>query len=189
MSDLAFADDQIAKHRRGLFFLGSVLVIVGVAAIAFPILSSLAIALCIALALVAAGIAQTAHAFVARDWEGFIWSLLVGLLSVGAGALFWFNPVAGVINLTLFLAAVLMIDGVFRSVMAFQVRPMAGWFWLLLGGIVSILLGLMIWQQLPSTALVVPGLLVGINLVFSGFTFLMLTMAASSVGRMSPKLA
>jgi hypothetical protein len=45
------------------------------------------------------------------------------------------------------------------------------------GGIVGIVLGVMIWQQLPSSALSVLGLLLGINLVFSGITFLMLAMS------------
>jgi uncharacterized membrane protein HdeD (DUF308 family) len=89
----------------------------------------------------------------------------------------WRNPIAGVVTLTVFLAAVLAVDGMFRSILAFQIRPRPGWFWLLLGGIVSIVLGVMIWQQLPSSALSILGLLLGINLVFSGITFLMLAIS------------
>ena len=59
-------------------------------------------------------------------------------------------------------------------------RTLVGWFWLLLGGIVGIALGVMIWQQLPSSALSILGLLLGINLVFSGFSFLMLAMSGSA---------
>jgi uncharacterized membrane protein HdeD (DUF308 family) len=75
------------------------------------------------------------------------------------------------------LAAVLVVDGVFRSILALQIRPRTGWFWLLLGGIVGIVLCVMIWQRLPSSALSVLGLLLGINLVISGFTFLMFAMS------------
>jgi uncharacterized membrane protein HdeD (DUF308 family) len=130
--------------------------------------------------LVIAGVAQTIHAFAARSWGGFFWGLLVGLLYLAAGIVMWLNPIAGVVTLTVFLAAVLVVDGIFRSILAFQIRPRAGWFWLLLGGIVGIVLGLMIWQQLPSSALSVLGLLLGINLVFSGFTFLMLAMSGTA---------
>jgi uncharacterized membrane protein HdeD (DUF308 family) len=92
----------------------------------------------------------------------------------GTGLVVWFNPIGGVVALTAFLAAVLVVDGIFRSVLAFQVRPRAGWVWVLIGGILSIVLGVMIWQQLPSSALWVLGLLLGINLIFSGVSFLML---------------
>jgi uncharacterized membrane protein HdeD (DUF308 family) len=76
---------------------------------------------------------------------------------------------------------VLVVDGVFRSILAFH-RPRAGWFWLLLGGIVGIVLGVMIWQQLPSSGLTILGLLLGINLVVSAFTFLMLAMSGPAAG-------
>ena len=112
-----------------------------------------------------------------RSWGGFFWGLLVGLLYFAAGVELWLNPIGGVVTLTAFLAAVLVVDGVFHSILAFQIRPRAGWFWLLLGGIVGIVLGVMIWQQLPSSALSILGLLLGINLVFSGFSFLMLAMS------------
>jgi hypothetical protein len=65
-------------------------------------------------------------------------------------------------------------DGAFRSILAFQVRPRGGWLWLLFGGI-AIVLGIMIWEQLPSSVPGVLRLLLGINLVFSGLTFLMLS--------------
>jgi uncharacterized membrane protein HdeD (DUF308 family) len=74
-----------------------------------------------------------------------------------------------------FLAAVLVVDGIFRAALAFRIRPRSGWGLVLLGGIISVVLGIMIWQQLPSAALWVLGLLLGINLVFSGVTFLMLS--------------
>ncbi len=86
----------------------------------------------------------------------------------------WLNPLGGAVTLTVILAIVLVVDGVFRSILAFQVRPRTGWMWLLFGGLVSIVLGIMIWQQLPSSALWILGLLLGINLIFSGVTFLML---------------
>jgi uncharacterized membrane protein HdeD (DUF308 family) len=100
--------------------------------------------------------------------------LLVGLLYLATGVVLWVNPIGGVVALTVFLAAVLVVDGVFRSILAFQIRPRPGWIWLLIGGIIGIILGVMIWQQLPSSAVWVLGLLLGINLVLSGVTFLML---------------
>jgi uncharacterized membrane protein HdeD (DUF308 family) len=174
VATIAPANDAIVHHRGSFIFLSLLLIVAGAAAIAFPILSSFAVELWAAIAFAIAGVAQTIHAFAARSWGGFFLGLLVGLLYLAAGVVLWVNPLAGVVTLTVFLAAVLVVDGVFRSILAFQIRPRPGWFWLLLGGLVGIVLGVMIWQQLPSSALTILGLLLGINLLFSGFTFLML---------------
>jgi uncharacterized membrane protein HdeD (DUF308 family) len=185
MATVAHADDQVVQHRGWFIFLSLLLIVAGAAAVAFPVLSTFAVEIWTAIAFAIAGVAQTIHAFAARSWGGFIWGLLVGLLYLAAGVVLWRNPIAGVITLTAFLAAVLVVDGVFRSILAFQIRPRPGWFWLLLGGIVGIVLGVMIWQHLPSAALSILGLLLGINLVFSGFTFLMLAMS-SPAGATAP---
>jgi uncharacterized membrane protein HdeD (DUF308 family) len=171
--------DQVVQHRGWFIVLSILLIMAGAAAIAFPMLSTLAVEVWAAIAFAVAGVAQTVHAFAARSWGGFLWALLVGLLYLATGVVLWLNPIAGVVTLTVFLAAVLVVDGVFRSILAFQIRPRAGWLWLLLGGILGIVLGLMIWQQLPSSALTVLGLLLGINLVVSGLTFLMLATSGS----------
>ena len=90
------------------------------------VLSTIAVELWTAIAFAIAGAAQTIHAFAARSWGGFFWGLLVGLLYLAAGVVLWLNPIAGVVTLTVFLAAVLVVDGVFRSILAFQVRGQAG---------------------------------------------------------------
>jgi uncharacterized membrane protein HdeD (DUF308 family) len=135
-----------------------------------------------AIAFAAAGVAQTVHAFAARSWSGFLLDLLLGLLYLATGIVLWLNPLGGAVTLTVIFAVVLILDGVFRSILAFQVRPRTGWAWLLFGGIVSVIFGIMIWQQLPSSALWIIGLLLGINLIFSGMTFLMLGSTKASAG-------
>ena len=174
--------DAIARHRGWFIFLGLLLIVAGAVAIAFPLLGSLAVEVWAAIAFVIAGVAQTVHAFAARSWGGFLLGLLVGLLYLAAGVMLWLNPIRGVIALTAFLAAVLIVDGAFRGALAVRIRPVSGWGWVLVGGILSVILGIMIWLQLPSSALWVLGLLLGINLVFSGLTFLMLSSAKSPAG-------
>jgi uncharacterized membrane protein HdeD (DUF308 family) len=179
MAVSATTGDQVVQHRGWFIVLSILLIVAGAAAIAFPMLSTFAVEVWAAIAFAVAGVAQTVHALAARSWGGFLWALLVGLLYLATGVVLWLNPIAGVVTLTVFLAAVLVVDGVFRSVLALRIRPRAGWFWLLLGGILGIVLGFMIWQQLPFSALTVLGLLLGINLVASGLTFLMLAMSGS----------
>jgi uncharacterized membrane protein HdeD (DUF308 family) len=182
MASVKAADvsDEVTRHRGWFLFLGILLIIGGGSAIAFPFLGTLAVEVWAAIAFAIAGVAQTVHAFAARSWGGFFLGLLVGLLYLATGVVLWVNPIGGVIALTAFLAAVLVVDGIFRSVMAFQIRPRTGWLWLLFGGVIGIILGLMIWQQLPSSAVWMLGLLLGINLVFSGVSFLMLGSAAAA---------
>ena len=80
--------------------------------------------------------------------------------------------------LTLVLAGILIAVGVLRSVMAFQMRPASGWFWPLLSGLVSIALGGMIVAQWPDSGLWVIGLFVAIELIFNGWSYLFIALAA-----------
>src|SRR5215813_1760684 len=79
MADQGQAGDQITRHRGWFIFLALLLILAGVAAIAFPILSTFAVEVWTAIAFAIAGFAQTVHAFAARSWGGFFWGLLVGL--------------------------------------------------------------------------------------------------------------
>src|SRR2546427_10029619 len=133
MAAVAHAGDQVVQHRGWFIFLSLLLIVAGAAAIAFPVLSTFAVELWAAIAFVIAGVAQTVHAFAARSWGGFLLGLLVGLLYLATGVVLWLNPIGGMVALTVFLAAVLVVDGVFRSVLAFQIRPRPGWRWLLIG--------------------------------------------------------
>jgi hypothetical protein len=94
------------------------------------------------------------------------------------GILLVFYPMAGAQALTLFLAAFLAIDGVVRIGMALRLRPGHGWGWVLFGGIVTLILAAMIWTQWPGSAIWVIGLLVGINLLFTGWSLTMMALAA-----------
>ena len=180
MSDVTVIDigGTIAEHRRWFIFLGIALAVAGALAIAFPLAGGVAVELWVAIALVFAGIAQCLHAFAARQWQGFLLGLLVGLLYLATGAVLWLNPIKGVVTLTAFLAAAIFIDGILRMVMAFQIRPLDGWLMLLAGGVIGIIVAIMIWSQLPSSALWALGLMLGINLIFSGLAFTMLANAA-----------
>lgn len=181
------AYDEIHQSRGWFIFLGVVLILAGLAAIFFPFIGGLAVAVWAAIAFLIAGVAQTVHAFATKRWTGFLFDILVGLLYLAAGIILWFNPIQGVIALTVFLAVVLIVDGALRSIMAFQIRPRSGWLWLLAGGVLGIIAGVMIWQQLPSSAAWALGLLLGLNLLCSGVTFLSLasTRAEGLAGRVA----
>lgn len=143
-------------------------VVAGMFAIAIPTLASLiTVAVFGALLLIAASF-QIVHAVRVRKWPGFALHLLGGLLYAAAGVLALLYPFPGLLALTLFLAGLLLADGMLRIALAFSVRSQEGWGWFLIGGIASIALGGMLIFGWPSTALWALGLLLGVNLMFSG---------------------
>lgn len=91
------------------------------------------------------------------------------------------HPVAGLASLTLALAIYLFAEGVLELILSFQLRPRHGSNWLLFDGIITLILGFMIWRTWPSSTEWVIGTLVGISILFSGITLLMLSLAARSV--------
>ena len=115
-----------------------------------------------------------------------IWELLLGIVYVFAGAYVLRHPVAGLASLTLFLAIYLFAEGVLELILGFRLRPMAGSSWLVFDGIITLILAVMIWRTWPSSTEWVIGTLVGISMLFSGVTRLMLCMAAR---RLVAKLA
>ena len=88
------------------------------------------------------------------------------------------NPAAALASLTIFLAAYLIVSGIFEALLAFQVKPAKGWGWELFNGIISLLLGAMIWNQFPVSGAWAIGILFGVKLLFSGWTLIMFGSAA-----------
>ena len=170
------------QEYKGWFFaLGALLVLTGTAAIILPHVATLSIELFAGGILLVASIFQIIHAFSAKNWMGFAWELLMGIIYLVGGVFMITNPLAGILALTIILAATFVAEGAVRAVLALRIRPNDGWGWLLLGGIVSILVGLMIFAKFPSSALWAIGLLVGINFVMAGWSFIMLPLAAKRI--------
>jgi uncharacterized membrane protein HdeD (DUF308 family) len=179
MADTVAELTKAVRDNRGWFIaLGIILLIVGTAAIVFPFISTLSTTVLIGWVLVIGGIVQIIHAFGAKGWGGFFWEAVIGVLETIFGLILLAYPIAGIIALTLFLAAMFFVEGIVRTVFSFQIRPQAGWGWLLASGIISIIVGVMLWAKLPSSALWAIGLLVGINFIMAGWSLLMLAFAA-----------
>ncbi len=162
------------RGRRMTIAMGVVLVVVGFAAIVFPLFSSFAVGLTIGVALCAAGVVQAIWAFGHQRWTSITLHLIVALLWLAAGVYLLWRPLEGLFALTVFTAACFMAEGVLKAVMAFRLRPVAGWGWFLFNAVISASLGVMLFWQLPSSALWALGFLVGLNILFAGVTLLML---------------
>lgn len=169
---------QLLTDKWGWFLaLGIVLILAGLAAIAFPFLSSIAAKVVLGWLFLIGGVVMIVHAFQAPGWGGFLWEVLIGLLYVLVGGYLAFFPLAGLLTLTIVIAALFIAEGIFESIMAFRVRPHEGWVWLLLSGIAALAVGVIIAMGLPESAIWALGLLVGINLLFSGWSYVFLALA------------
>lgn len=163
-------DEARAKFRR----LGWILVAIGLLSILFPLVASIAAKLMVGLALMIAGAFVLYHAFQARDWSSAIWSGLVGVLNLAVGAYLSFLPLSGLIGLTFLMGASFVLQGVFEGAIALRQRPRQGWGWLAFSAAAALILGILLIAGLPGTALWALGLMLGLNLLTSGLSFVAL---------------
>ena len=160
-----------------------VLIVVGVAALALPLEAGIAIAIAVAILVIAAGVIHLAGTFAARTSGAFFLRLLVGGAYLLAGVYLLVHPKLSLVSLTLALAILFLVEGVFHIATYFQLRSVAGSGWILFDGIVTIILSILIWRSWPSSAVWAVGTLVGINLLISGFTRLMYSSAVTRAAR------
>lgn len=169
----------VSEHRTWFFLLGILLIALGVIAIAFPFLTTIAAKIVLGWLFLVGGIIQIVHAFSTRQWSEFFLDLLIGALYVIAGGWLAFFPLTGIFTLTVLLALMFMTQGVLEAGMAFRMRPHEGWIWMLVAGIIALAAGVLILAKLPSSAVWAIGLLVGVNLMASGWAHVFLALAAA----------
>jgi uncharacterized membrane protein HdeD (DUF308 family) len=157
------------------------MLLAGILAIVIPPVAGIAVVLVVAWLLIFSGAVHLVFAWHTRTAGGFVWELLLGILYVLVGAYTLVHPVAGLASLTLVLAIYLFAEGVLELVLSFRLRPMPGSNWLLFDGIVTLILSILIWRTWPSSTEWVIGTLVGISMLFSGASRLVLSMAARRV--------
>jgi uncharacterized membrane protein HdeD (DUF308 family) len=160
---------------------GIVLVVLGFAAIALPVIATLAVAIFLGWLFLISGVVGLVTTFMMRNAPGFWWSLLSAVLALGAGLILLAWPVSGAVSLTLVLIVFFLIEGVASIMLALEHREMPRWGWLLMSGIVDLFLAGLILVGLPGTAAWALGLLVGINMMFGGVSLIAMALQARSL--------
>lgn len=176
LSEDAFSQ-AIGRSRAWMFALGILMIVAGTVAIIFPFVSTLGVEIAIGAMLVVAGIAQIIIAFRYPKWSKLLLGILIGLAWVIAGALLLLMPLEGIAVLTIVIAASFLAEGVLKLVFAFQMQQTPNWGWMLFDSMLAIVLGGLLLWQFPSSALWAIGTLAGINILFSGWTLIMLASA------------
>jgi uncharacterized membrane protein HdeD (DUF308 family) len=161
------------SHKWGWFVaLGIAMIALGVAAWLDVVTVTIAGTIFIGASLLVGGVLQIIHAFMTKEWRGFILSLFCGILYLAGGLLIMNEPVQGALFLTLLVMAALIVGGIVRIVLALQHRNITAWGLILLSGIVSIAVGFLLYANLPWSGLWVLGTLIAVELLVQGSSWL-----------------
>ena len=163
--------DGIKKNAGLTVVSGVILLIAGTLAILSPFVAGVSITILVGAMLAVSGIGQCFLAFKTGAFGRGLMVFIVGVLMTIAGFYMINQPVAGLATLTIILMSYLLATGVLEIVVAFQLKPTAGWGLQLFNGIVTLLLGIMLWRQFPLSGAWAIGVLFGIKMVFSGWAF------------------
>lgn len=165
---------------NGALLIGILLIVLGIVGIAVPAVSTIVSETWIALILISAGATKLVYAFQTRNDGGFVWKVLLSVLYIGTGVMLFVYPLTGVLTLTLLLGSYLLTEGVFELILAFRLRPQQNWTSVLVNGIVTLLLGGLVWFQWPFDAPWLLGTVVGASVISTGVSRVMLSLNARS---------
>jgi uncharacterized membrane protein HdeD (DUF308 family) len=177
--------EETSRHWKLLLAIGILCDIVGVYSIFVPIVASISVTILVGWALVVGGIVQLGRGLrrdLAWTWE-VAWQLLASVLTIAAGVFILLAPLTGTITLTVVLVAWFWAIGVIRLVAWWRMRFLQGSWITALNGALSLVLGILIWADLPSSATWAIGLLVGIELLFAGSALIMTAFAGRQLAR------
>ncbi len=163
--------DGIKKNAGLTIVSGVILLIAGMLAILSPFVAGISITVMVGAMLAVSGIGQCFLAFKTGAFGRGLMIFVVGLLMAMAGCYMMNQPIAGLATLTIILMSYLLATGVLEIIVAFQFKPANGWGLELFNGIVTLVLGIMLWRQFPLSGAWAIGILFGIKMIFSGWAF------------------
>jgi len=175
--------EAVKTGARRMTTLGVVAIILGILAMLMPLVAGASAMLLVGVLVLAAGIVRIIWAFGSDSVGKGLLKLVIGVLTLLCGIVLLANPLLAMGVMTVVLAIYLVVDGIAEIVAGFKRRPHLGWLWMLIGGVVSILLGIFIWRQFPLSGIWAIGVLLGIKLFFIG----LMMITAGSVMRTAAK--
>lgn len=162
--------------------LGTLQILLGVFCWFDVLAATLAATLLIGAALLVGGILQALHSVLDRDWSGFLLHMLAGVLYAFGGLLIMAEPVRGALVITVVLAVIMIVAGAFRVVLAVRHWHLGGAGLILVGGLISVIVGLALYLTLPWSGLWVLGTLIAIELIIHGASWLEFGLALRRAG-------
>jgi len=175
--EMELVPTNLKRNWKWLLMLGVLFVILGGIGMGMVVGITLLSVMFLGVLLVIAGVAQLFDLTKCPEWKGMIWHALIALLYIFAGGLVIYDPVLASTVITAMIAWVLIVIGIARLMMAFSLRHVGGWGWLLLAGLTAIVLGIIILIHWPWSGLWVIGLFIAIELLVDGWTYIFLAIA------------
>lgn len=167
------------RDKWGWFLaLGILLLIFGFLALANLFVATVASVFYIGMMMLVGGIAYLVHAFQVKGWDHILFWAASGILYTIAGLLAFWNPALTAVIVTFFMAVALIVAGVFRTWVGFRLRPMRGSGWVIFGGVITALAGLVIALGWPVNSLWILGLFLAIDLTMQGWALIAVALAA-----------
>ena len=183
-------NDSTSMGGKGNMIWGILMLICGFLAIGLPFASGIGVAIVIGWVLLATGVWHLLFGFRSGSGiGGFLWQLLLAIVYGAAGLMLLFRPLAGLAWLTLVLATFLLIEAVLEFILYFNIRGRVNAGWVLVDAFITLILGILIWARWPSSSIWAIGTLIGISLIFSGISRLMLSSAAPRGATVTPRPA
>jgi len=166
--------DPGLRSRTKRFAIG--LIIIGMIGVILPQVISITLSFLIALMLILAGIVTGYLTWLNYFRSGLAW--LKPFLLLSLGLLIAFHPVAGAAALGLLLVIYFLLDGFAGISFALMIRPMRGWVWTLINGLISLVLAAIFLASWPFGSVWLVGMLVGLSLIIDGLALLGLVLSA-----------
>ncbi|MGP8175197.1 MAG: HdeD family acid-resistance protein [Terracidiphilus sp.] len=157
---------------------GVIMIVLGLLAVILPFATGIAVSVVVSWLIVVTGLAYVVSAFAGRNARAFIWRLLIGLVYVLGGGYLGLHPNLALLSFTIVMAVIFAIEGVLELVTFFQFRGFLGSGWVLFDAIVTLLLAVLVGLPWPSSSNWAIGVILGVNLTFTGATVLMYSAAA-----------
>jgi uncharacterized membrane protein HdeD (DUF308 family) len=185
------SEETGAVHDWWLFLmLGILMIVAGVIAIITPLVTGVAITALVGVLFLIEAVGHLVRTFRAERTAGHIlMGVIVAALYAVAGVLLLSNPLRGLLTLTVVLGALFIAGGLFRTVLGLEMAGKPTWGWMLVGGILSLILGIIIWARLPGSAVWAIGLIVGIDLIFFGWSLIAESIVVHTFQRTGMRLA
>jgi uncharacterized membrane protein HdeD (DUF308 family) len=158
----------VKRHSLWYLIQSGLMVLAGISALAFPVLSSVAAIVFLGWLLIISGIVAGISLISARSVPHFWLQLVSVVLFIVVGVLFLLNPGESLLTLTLLLIVFFMVEGMSKIIFSLTIRPFPNWGWVLLSGVVGIVLALLLWASMPVTAVWLLGVLLGLGLISEG---------------------
>ena len=167
---------HLREHWWWFTILGGLLAVCGVVAIASPFLASVYFVVFLGTVLLLSGVVTIIGSFWAGKSSAFLLQVLVGIIYTVVGIAVADAPVESTLVITLMIASFMIVLGMFRIIASLVIR-FPQWGWVLLNGVVTLVAGVLIYRHFPVSGLWVIGLVVGLELLMNGISWIMLSLA------------